>query len=105
MSQEAVRQTTSPADLFEAAQAVARTGRRRTVHVNGKVLTIVLHEAPPPVTPAQRRRPRRQNAFLAASGSLPPLDPPRDFNEMTEIAAEEAALAAAREGLEPHDCP
>ncbi len=44
-----------------------------------------------------------ENAFLAAGGSLPALSPPRTLNEMTEIAAEEAAQAAAREGLNIDD--
>jgi AbrB family looped-hinge helix DNA binding protein len=44
-----------------------------------------------------------ENAFLAAGGSLPALSPPRTINEMTEIAAEEAALAAVREGLDGDD--
>ncbi len=43
------------------------------------------------------------NAFLAARGALPPLSPPRDLKEMTEIAADEAAEAAAREGLPDGD--
>lgn len=43
------------------------------------------------------------NAFLAAYRSIPPLATPLSDREMTEIAAEEAAQAAAREGLDSHD--
>lgn len=44
-----------------------------------------------------------QNAFLAAYRSIPALAAPVTDSEMTEIAAEEAAQEAAREGLDADD--
>jgi hypothetical protein len=101
MAQEAHQPTISPAELFKAAEAVAQSGRRRTVQLHGKRLAIVA-DTPTKAMPP-RSRANRGDAFLAASGTLPPLTPPRDINEMTEIAAAEAAQAAARAGLTPDD--
>ena len=101
MAQEAHQPTISPAELYKAAAAVAQNGRRRTVHLHGKRLAIVADA--PIAAPHPRRRAQREDPFLAASGTLPPLRPPREINAMTEIAAEEAAQEAARAGLTPDD--
>jgi AbrB family looped-hinge helix DNA binding protein len=39
--------------------------------------------------------------FLTGYQSIPALDPPRSLQEMSQIAAEEAAENAAREGFPP----
>jgi len=92
--------TISPADLFKAAETAARTGHQQIIRLHGTALAIMpVGEAKPVHHAKPRRGKRRQNAFLAASGILPPLIPPRDINEMTEIAAEEAARA----DFGPHD--
>ena len=88
---------TSPADLFQVAEAVARSGRRRNVRLCGKTLTIAIQ---PSGTGTPRRS--RANGFLAAYGSVRPLARPLSDTEMTEIAADEAAQEAARAGLPHH---
>ena len=100
MSQEAQHATISPAELFKTAEAVARSGRRQSVRLRDKTLTISLEQSARTTVSTARRR--RQNGFLAAYGSVPPLNPPRTVSEMTEIAAEEAAQEAARAGLPPY---
>jgi len=99
MIQEAQHSTTSPADLYRTAESVARSGRRQAVKLHGQTLAIVRIE---PGKSSSRRRSRRVNGFVAAYGSVPPLATPLTDNEMTEIAAEEAAQEAARAGLSPH---
>jgi hypothetical protein len=102
MAHEAQLPTTSPADLYKAAEFVARSGRRKTVRLHGKILAIVPQESAETVKARARRGQRRENGFLAAYGTVPPLEKPLTDNEMTEIAAEEAAQEAARAGLPPH---
>jgi hypothetical protein len=99
MPQEAQYQPAATADLYRAAEAVARSGRKQEVKLHGTVLTIARRE---PLKSASRRRRRRENGFLAAYGSVPPLNPALTDTEMTEIAGEEAAQEAARAGLPPH---
>jgi predicted amidohydrolase YtcJ len=104
MAQEAQhqQQTISAVDLYKAAEAVARSGRRQVVRLNGTALAITPQEPRPKSRAASRRGHRRENGFLAAYGSVPPLTPPRTLTEQTEIAAEEAAQEVARAGLPPH---
>jgi len=98
MTQETHQPTISPAALFQAAEAVVQSGRQRTVQLHGKTLAIVLRETPR-VGGSRSRKPR-ENAFLAAYRSIPSLPHPLTDNQMTELAAEEAAEAAARAGSE-----
>jgi hypothetical protein len=99
MAPEPLRQSNiSAAELMQAAESVARNGRRRTVRLHGETLAII----PQKSGNRPRTRKRRENGFLAAYGSVPPLARSLTDSEMTEIAAEEAAQEAARGGLVPY---
>ena len=76
----------SPQDLYRVAEEVARSGRRQELRFNGATLTI---GRLPTEKPARCHR--RENSFLAAYGSVRPLNPPLSDREMAEIAAEDAA--------------
>jgi|SRR5579859_2011428 len=91
MAQEAPHQS-SQQDLFRAAEQVVRSGRTQAVQFQGATLSIGKLESSKPAP----RRSRRENGFLAAYGSVPPLNPPLSDREMSEIATEEAAEEAAR---------
>ena len=85
-------------EVSRLVREVTRTGRARLLEVNGDAA--LLSPAPPRRRATKTAsRARLGAAFLAARGALPPLSPPRTLSEMTEIAAEEAAQAATREGL------
>lgn len=98
MAREAQYPTISPAELFETVEAVAHSGRRRRVWLNDRTIAISVEPPCRKATGAALRGRRRQNGFLAAYGSVQPLDPPRTLSEITEIAAEEAARA----GVSPY---
>src|SRR5437016_5672265 len=99
MAQESHPTNPSPADLYRTAESVARSGRRQAVKLHGEILAIARLE---PGKSPSRRRGQGENGFVAAYGSVPPLAKPLTDNEITEIAAEEAAQEAARAGLPPH---
>ena len=88
---------TSPGELLRTAEAVARSGRRRTVRLGGTTLTIGVH-----VAGSTSSRSSRANGFLAAYGSVPPLTRLLTDTEIAEIAADEAAQEAALAGLPDH---
>jgi hypothetical protein len=102
MAHEIQRTTVSPAELFEAAESAVRSGRRQTAQLHGNMVAIIPQKSPAGARMTSRQKTHRENGFLAAYGSVPPLSPPRTDTEMTEIAAEEAAQKAARGGQPPH---
>jgi hypothetical protein len=63
MAQEAQHNTTSPADVYRAAEAVARNGRRQVVRVHGTAVALVPQAEPKP-------KPRRRTPYLTRDGSL-----------------------------------
>ncbi len=102
MAREAPQLTISPAELFRAAEAVVQSGQKHTVQLHGKTLAIIPQGTPPALVRRSRSRKPRENAFLAAYRSIPALAEPLTDNQMTEVAAEEAAETAARDIL-THD--
>lgn len=101
MANEAYQPATAPADLLQAAEAALRSGRRQLVTLHGKTLAIVPQETG---GSAAHRGRRQENTFLAAYGSVAPLAKSLTDNEVTEVAAEEAAQDAASYGLASHAC-
>jgi hypothetical protein len=73
--------------LARIAGEVERTGRPVRLLRDGKDVAMLV--------PAS-------SALVAGYRSIPALDPPRPWKEVTEIAAEEHALHVAREGLSGH---
>src|SRR5713226_779977 len=103
MARDTQHTAASPTDPYRNGESVSRGERDHVVPPRAKRRT------PVPDTPnaavRSRSRGKRADAFLAASGVLPPLSPPRNIDEMTEMAAEEAAREAACSGLTLDACP
>ena len=98
--------STNP-QLAQLADEVERTQRPRRLRRGSKDVAVLMPATTTaPVvfvgSPAQGRG-TRQSALLRAIDagyqSVPALDPPRSLQEMTDIAAQEHAEHAAREGL------